>query len=184
MKPVLRALLVAAHAVVLSACDDPTRIEPEPLPNPFMSAALSGAIADSMEGTPQIGRFGSVIDDYEFQMFTDLRKGWYQFIQIWGEGPRPRVGTYRITPWREGEPGSRMHAMFSRDVPGGAAQYQALSGELRIITSTPEGIVGEFTFHGVPGYLLPEKAVLSPALPPLEVTGTFSVWCDGQEVCR
>jgi hypothetical protein len=43
--------------------------------------------------------------------------------------------------WGEGLTGTRMHAMFSRDVPGGAAMYQAVSGELRITPSTPEWVI-------------------------------------------
>lgn len=181
MKPVLCAFLAA---LVLSGCGEPTTIEPKPLPPSFMAAALSGAIVDSIKGIPRIDRFGSEVDQYEFQMFADLRKGWYQYIHIWGEGPRPRVGTYRLTPWREGEPGRRMHARFSRDVPGGTAEYHAVSGELLITSSTSEGILGEFTFHGVPGFLMPDRAVLSPSLPPLDVTGSFSARCEGEDVCR
>jgi hypothetical protein len=177
------APLCLALMLVLSGCSD-THIAPEAQPSPLITAVITGAITDSLQGAPRISRYATAIDQYEFQVFAELTKGWYQFIVIWGEGTRPRVGTYPITAWLEGEPGTRMHAMFSRDTPGGAAMYQAVTGELRITASTPQRIVGEFTFHGVAGYLLPERAVLSPEDTPIDVHGRFSASCDVPDVCR
>jgi hypothetical protein len=149
-----------------------------------MTATVSGAFTDALQGTPEIRRYLAAIDGYEFEMFTSFRTGRSQFITIWGEGPRPREGTYLLTPWREGKAGTRMHAMYGADVAGGAAWYQAVGGELRITTSSSDGIEGEFSFHGVAGYLLPDAAVLSPEDAPVEVQGLFAARCIGQEVCR
>ena len=169
--------------LVCAGCPDPGTAT-EAQPDRYMTAVITGAISDSLNGTPRIEKYNTAIDHYEFQVFAELTKGWYQFILIWGEGPRPRVGTYSITAWREGEPGTRMHAMFSRDTPGGAAMYQAVNGELRITASTSQGIVGEFTFHGVAGFLLPDRAVLSPEDTPIDVHGSLSASCDDVDVCR
>lgn len=185
MKPIHGVLRATVLAVVLAACSGDSGTDPEPLPDPFMSVALTGAIADSSRGTPHI-RWGWWNDKYEFEIFSEVRHsdGVYQELSIRGEGRRPRVGTYPITVWREGPAGTRTHATFSRDSPGGGASYHAVSGELRITRSTREGFMGEFTFHGVPGYLLPDRAVLSPEYPPVQVRGTFSVRCEVNEACR
>jgi hypothetical protein len=185
MRSFLRDLGATLALVTLCACGNGNGTGPEPLPEPFISVQVTGAIADSTQSTaPRISRYGAVIDQYEFSLSADVRHGWYQEIHIWGEGPLPGVGTYALTPWRQGQAGKRMHAMFSRDVPGGSASYHAVSGTLRITRSGPEGITGEFTFHGVPGFLMPNEAVLSPQLPAIDVQGSFSARCEGLELCR
>lgn len=178
MRHVRSVLRASFLTVMLAACGRDGGTTPEPLPDPFLSATLTGGVTASFQGTPRITRFNAVIDDYEFQMITESTNR-NEFIHIWGEGARPRVGTYPLTPWREGEAGTRMHAMVSL-----AESYQAVSGELRITSSTPEGIVGEFRFHGVPGYLMPDRAVLSTQGQPIEVQGSFSAQCSGNDVCR
>jgi hypothetical protein len=174
------APLCIALTLVVSGCTD---TGPESQPDPFLTAVLTGAITDSLQGTPQISQWNIEIDQYEFQIFAELTKGWYQSIWIWGEGPRPRVGTHPVTLWREGEMGTRMHAMFSRDLPGAPVTYHAVSGELRITASTSRGIVGEFTFHAMRGYMQPDRVELSQDTP-IDVRGSFAASCDGLSVCR
>lgn len=182
--PFLRALPTLATLVaVLSACGEPT--QPVRLPPASLKASLTGAIEASVQGTPRMGRYPALIDNYGFDIMTDVRDGWYQYIYLWGEGGRPRVGTYRLTSWREGEPGMRMHALFGRDIPGGAITFGAIDGELRITRSTPEGVVGEFQFEAVEGILLLDRFAPEPDATRLFVRGTFSVECPaGQEVCK
>jgi hypothetical protein len=191
MTPVRTLISIATAIAIASACTDRNPTAPDP--DPLVTVALTGVITDSLIGQPRVQRHLVVVDQYEFGLFVNLfpaeswnggrpSSGITSSLNIWGEGPRPRQGTLPLTASLAGTPGSRTHAILSREFP--TAQYHAVSGELRITLSTPDWIAGTFEFHAVPGVLFPDGPRLRPDLPAVDVKGSFTARCDDPMVCR
>jgi hypothetical protein len=182
MRAPLRARIpIGAAALLCISCG--TATEAVPLPEPFISAVVSGPVSDSLFGEPIARRFPAVIDAYEFEIYILFWRPYdvERYLGIVVEGPRPRVGRYAITPWRQGINGQRAHAYLESD---GSGTHYSMSGELVVTVSTPEGIAGTFEFHGVYGINLLDSIDFASEIPGVDVRGSFAVRCAGDVICR
>ena len=162
------------------ACSD-TSAPPSPPPPVFgITATITGAVSRSYAGVPS---FGQMSVTYEESPTFEIRSesGGSQFITIWGESrtaDRPTIGTFSLSSWRKGIVGQRVHAEYRVRTPGGENAYYAVSGTFHVTASSPDAVVAQFRFEGVPGFLLPDSAVLRHDLPHVQVTGELTALCD------
>ena len=142
----------------------PGQVQPPPggsLPNGF-----------ALPGTFVLFSADPGVDRGEGQGFALLRVG----------GTRPAVGTYALgSP--PGFSGERFHGLYVRSTAGQREQYLAVSGEVRITTSTADRVAGSFNLRAV-RVCTGTGAVLTCVVPSgqgasavnedVQISGTFS----------
>jgi hypothetical protein len=173
-----RATAISLVLLCFFACSEPSE-PPPPLPEFGITATITGAVNLSYTGVPS---FGEISVSYGQPLTFEIKSesGGSQFITFWGESQisgRPTIGNFGLSVWREGIVGQRVHAEYRVRTPGGENAYYAVSGTLNVTASSPDAVVAEFSFNGVPGFLLPDSAVLRHDLPHVQVTGELTALC-------
>ena len=175
----LRTALLIPAAIVIGACDVPTRAG-----EGWVRASLSGGVTGTYSGTGDFLESGGALN--AMKSFTISSRGASATLLVIREnGLRPARGQYSFGWFDPAKAGADRFAVIYEQISADRIDsYASTGGELTIETSSPEEVRGSFRMQAV-RYCSEERTGLQtgpcqlgsappPGAPTIEVTGTFS----------